>query len=230
MTRIPDHPLIDNIFWHALSGPQAVFAVGAGAARRYAPGFSPIAGFAEPQRPDLEALRPCCAAGEPFYTDGWSGPVPDGWKLDVESTMFKMLWIGELPAADEAPEALPLRPEHAGQALALAQLTRPGPFGLRTIGLGDYFGLFDGERLMAMAGERSFAGELREVSGICTHPDYQGRGLARRLTAKLVRRELLRGETPFLHVMRGNEGARALYRRMGFVDIRESVVRVVRCD
>ena len=73
-----------------------------------------------------------------------------------------------------------------------------------------------------------FSEATREVSGICTHPDAQGRGLARRLTAKLIRRQLLRGEMPFLHVMRANEGARALYRRMGFVDYRESVVRVIR--
>ena len=26
---------------------------------------------------------------------------------------------------------------------------------------------------------------LREISGVCTHPDYQGRGYARRLMTKL---------------------------------------------
>jgi predicted GNAT family acetyltransferase len=36
-----------------------------------------------------------------------------------------------------------------------------------------------------------------------------------------------RGETPFLHVMRDNVNARRLYRRMGFSDYRETVVRVV---
>jgi predicted GNAT family acetyltransferase len=111
--------------------------------------------------------------------------------------------------------------------LALAELTHPGPFGLRTLELGDYFGCFEGERLIAMAGERSCAAGLREVSGVCTHPDFQGRGLARRLTAKLIRRQMLRGETPFLHVMSANAAARELYRRMGFRDYRESVVRVI---
>ena len=156
--------------------------------------------------------------------------MPAGWLIELESTMFKMLWAGELPPVDPAPEALPLGPAHVEQVLELAALTRPGPFGPRTIELGDYFGVFDGARLLAMAGERAFAGNLREVSGICTQPQAQGRGLARRLTAKLIRRQLLRGETPFLHVMRSNEGARALYRRMGFVEVRESVVRVVRRD
>ena len=219
--------LLDNIFWHALSGAQARFAAGTAQARRYAPGFSPIVGFADAQRPDFDALAPFCSAQERFYCDGWSGAAARGWRIDLESTMLKMIWRGELPAEDAAPDAVPLRSQHVAQAVALAELTHPGPFGPRTIELGDYFGYFDGTRLIAMAGERACAETLREVSGICTHPDFQGRGLARRLTAKLIRRQMLRGETPFLHVMRDNSGARELYRRMGFVDYRETVVRVV---
>ena len=219
--------LLDNIFWHALTGPQAHWAVGSGGARRYAPGFSPIVGFANPQRPDLNALTPHCGPDEHFYCAGWSGPAPAGWVVEAETTMHKMVWAGETPSHNEAPDARPIGPEHLDQVLALAELTRPGPFGPRTIELGEYFGLFDGERLMAMAGERSFAETLREVSGVCTHPDVQGRGLARRLVLKLIARQLARGETPFLHVMSANTGALGLYQRMGFRTHREVVVRVI---
>jgi predicted GNAT family acetyltransferase len=78
-----------------------------------------------------------------------------------------------------------------------------------------------------MAGERLYAGTLREVSGVCTHPDFQGRGLARRLMIVLLRRQIARGEKPFLHVMRDNVGAHGLYQRMGFRDWRECAVRVL---
>jgi predicted GNAT family acetyltransferase len=78
-----------------------------------------------------------------------------------------------------------------------------------------------------MAGERLRAGTLAEISGVCTHPDFQGRGYARRLTAKLIRRQMLRNETPFLHVMRDNTAARQLYERMGFRYYKETVVRVI---
>ncbi len=222
--------LLDNITWHTLAGPHANYAAGAGDARRYAEGFSPILGFADARQPDFAAIAPFCEPGERFYCDGWSGAVPAGWRLDAESTMFKMIWDAKVPALDEAPEATPLGPNHVSQALELAALTRPGPFGPRTIELGEYFGCFDGRRLVAMAGERMYAGTLREISGVCTHPDFRGRGLARRLVLKLVRRQMRRAETPFLHVMRDNAGARRLYARMGFRDCRESVVRVVaRC-
>ena len=62
---------------------------------------------------------------------------------------------------------------------------------------------------------------------MCTHPDAQGRGYAKRLVLKVVRRQLQRGQLPFLHVMRANAVGHGLYARMGFRDYRESVVRVV---
>lgn len=221
------HPLLDNTFWHALSGDHREFSAGGEHARRYARGYSPIIAFADPRRPDFDALLPHCEIGEPLYCDSWSGAAPAGWRVDAETTMFRMVWDGATPAADPAPDAVALGPQHAAQALELATLTRPGPFGIRTIELGEYFGYVDGERLVAMAGERLSVAGLREVSGVCTHPDFQGRGLARKLAAKLIRRQALRGETAFLHVMRSNETAHRLYLRMGFRDHLESVVRVV---
>jgi len=219
--------VLDNIVWNALAGPQAIYATGAGGARRYAPGFSPIVGFADAQHPQLDALLPYCAAGEHFYCSGWSGQAPPQWQIEIEATMFLMAWNGETPSADEFPEAARLGPAHAAQAMELAALTRPGPFGPRTIELGDYLGVFAGERLIAMAGERMHAGAFRELSGVCTHPDFQGQGLARRLSNEVIRRQLQRGETPFLHVMSSNSGARRLYERMGFVNYKEPVVRVI---
>jgi len=219
--------LLDNIIWNSLTGPHSKFAAGTGDARRYAKGFSPIVGFRDAEQPDLAALAPFCEPGEHFYCDIWSGAAPDGWQIDNEARMFKMVWEGPEPVVDEAPDAIALRAEHAAQAVELATLTNPGPFGLRTIEMGEYFGYFDDSRLIAMAGERMAAGPLHEVSGICTHPEFRGRGLARRLTSKLVRRQMRRGETPFLHVMSANTGAQALYEKMGFRSYRETVVRVI---
>jgi predicted GNAT family acetyltransferase len=78
-----------------------------------------------------------------------------------------------------------------------------------------------------MAGERATAGLFREISGVCTHPDFQGRGLARRLMAKVIAQAVARGEIPFLHVMCHNEGAHRLYLNMGFRDYAVSVSNVV---
>ena len=217
---------LDDIVWRTLAGAHARFATGTGEARRYAPGFSRIVGFTNRAEPNLAALAPFCEHGEQFYCDGWSKPPPRGWRIELEDVMLKMIWDASIPA-DEAPDAIPLGVDHVEQALDLVARTHPGPFGPRTLELGDYFGCFDDGRLVAMAGERLSAPPLREISGVCTDPRYQGRGYARRLMTKLIRREILRAETPCLHVMRANETASRLYRRMGFRLHRESVVRVI---
>ena len=227
----PSLQALARIAWLSLTGPQAALSVGSADARRYAIGFSPIMAFADTARPNLAALAPFCEPGEHLYTAGWSGPAPAGWQIHAEATLVQMVWDRPAPAPDVAsdtdPPALRLGPEHVPQMLELVALTKPGPFGPRTIELGEYFGIFEGQRLVAMAGERMFADALREISGVCTHPEFQGRGLARRLMLGLLRREMARGETPFLHVMRDNRTARGVYQRMGFKDHQEQAIRVV---
>ena len=98
------NPLLDNIAWNTLSGPHAGFATGTDRARRYAPGFSPIVGFAE-RRAARSRRRstPFCAPGDHFYCMDWSGRAPAGWRIDLDSTMFRMVWQGALPDEDPAP-------------------------------------------------------------------------------------------------------------------------------
>ncbi|MEO6564948.1 MAG: GNAT family N-acetyltransferase [Casimicrobiaceae bacterium] len=219
--------LLDNVFWHSLNGVQARFSQGTDVARRYAVGFSPIVAFAEPRRPDFDALLPYCDVGDHFYCAGWSGPAPANWTIDAAASMFQMVWAGEAPPADDTLAMTPLEGRHAPQMVALATLVPPGPFGLRTVELGVYLGVFDGVQLVAMAGERSAAGALREVSGVCTHPDFQGRGYARALMLAVIRLQLARQQIPFLHVMENNVNAHRMYVRMGFRIHQSLAVRVV---
>jgi ribosomal protein S18 acetylase RimI-like enzyme len=216
-----------NIIWRCLNGSQRPLSAGTPRARRYARGFSPLIAFADPAQADFDALDPVCAPGERFYCSEWTGPAPAGWRIDREAPMLVMGWAGAPPEPDPRLGAVPLRAGHVPQMIALAELTRPGPFDTRTIEFGGYVGVFDGDRLVAMAGERMHDAHLREASGICTHPDHQGRGLAKRLSELVVRRILDRGETPFLHVVATNARAIALYERMGFHIGREVLLRVV---
>ncbi|HWS76749.1 MAG TPA: GNAT family N-acetyltransferase, partial [Thermomonas sp.] len=62
--------------------------------------------------------------------------------------------------------------------------------------LGRYFGMYVDGRLAAMIGERLGAPGFREMSAICTHPQFGGRGHARRLTAFLTNRNLQEGQRP----------------------------------
>ena len=108
--------ILDDIFWKAMSGRQARFAEGAGAARRYARGFSPIVSFEDRERPDWEALEPFCDAGERFYVDSWDGAAPPGWAIVVDKKMKRRVWTGGLPEEDPSLQARPLQPADAARA------------------------------------------------------------------------------------------------------------------
>lgn len=227
MNTLPDLRLLDTCVWQSLCGPHRAFSLGTSTARRFAPGFSPIIAFADPANPDWDALASICAPGEHFYCAAWQGVPPTGWSVDVDSAMSQLVWQGGMPETEANPGWVALDARSAPEMLDLATRLQPGPFGLRTIELGDYLGYFDHGRLVSMAGERFWAGSFREISAVCTDPAYQGRGLARRLMLELIRRHQQRGLTSFLHVMRDNLRARQMYERMGFVVYRELGVRVV---
>ena len=100
--------------------------------------------------------------------------------------------------------------------LELASLTNPGPFADRTSDLGEFWGVKDGDALVAMAGERMNQPGFIEVSGVCTHPDVRGRGFARALSATVAGRIRARGDVPYLHAYATNKAAIDLYESLGF--------------
>jgi predicted GNAT family acetyltransferase len=100
--------------------------------------------------------------------------------------------------------------------LELTAATEPGPFLPQTIQMGSYFGIraSDG-RLVAMAGERLQSTAFTEISAVCTHPEFRGRGYAQALTTFLAAQIQAAGKIPFLHVKSEN-GAKAVYEKIGF--------------
>lgn len=78
-----------------------------------------------------------------------------------------------------------------------------------------------------MAGERMKQEGFTELSGVCTHPDARGRGLARLLSAWVAARIATRGETPYLHAYASNAAAIELYRSLGFTLHREMHVAAI---
>jgi ribosomal protein S18 acetylase RimI-like enzyme len=53
---------------------------------------------------------------------------------------------------------------------------------------------------------------------LVVHPDYQGRGIGAWALKRVLRQAQARGKPLWLHTMRENHGARAFYRRHGFVE------------
>jgi predicted GNAT family acetyltransferase len=209
---------LNNPMWSCLETRHAHIARGGALARRYPTDISPLGGLPAAGAANVEALTTLVDVGDDVALVGPHQPVlADNWTTLYRSKVTQMLRETRSPLPEGDFDVVKLGPADVDEMLALVQLTKPGPFRRRTIELGTYIGIREGGRLVAMAGERTWIGEHREVSAICTHPEAQGRGYARALIGRVVNRMLHAGETPYLHVESGNVRAIELYLALGFV-------------
>lgn len=211
------HPL-DRPIWSALtSARQAPLAVGAGGALRLGPGYGVFAASIDQSPACVAAIA---ALDQPegvlATVEAEQAPVPPGLTVVKAAVLSQMVLVDLTPAKAREIAVELLTEADAPAMLALATLTEPGPFFDRTHQLGDFFGVKQDGRLLAMAGERLKPDGFTEVSGVCAHPDARGRGYAGALMRAVIERILARGETAFLHSYADNAGAIALYRSLGF--------------
>lgn len=217
--NVPDE--LANPIWNALRSRHRALAMSVGAVARYPAEVAPFLGVAGADAVIAEALETLVAPDETVYLLGVTPRVPEGWSLKPYAPLAQMQRTLPLDIVD-GPEVVALGENHRDAVLALTALVYPHYFRPRTMDLGRYFGILDcdrnGERrLAAMIGERLGTDAAVELSAICTHPDFLGRGYARRLVAFLVNDLLARGHVPFLHVSHENARALALYRQLGFI-------------
>lgn len=211
--------LLDNPIWHSLRTEHAALALGDGRARRYPSHIGPLSGVPAHGEENFAALG--ALAPEDVVVLFSVEPIcaPEGW---TELRRFEVVQMVRLdrPAAPEPAKfdkggMRRLTADDAPAMVALAELTEPGPFRLRTLELGGFYGIFEGERLVAMAGRRMHLPGLIEVSAVCTHPEARGRGYARLLMERVIAEIESEGKTAFLHSLEGNPAIR-IYERLGF--------------
>lgn len=211
------HPL-DRPVWASLTTHHAPLAQGDAPAKRFVRDVNIFASPRDDSPAALAALAALVGPGEtvlllqvPEIT------VPTGLAAAREAKGVQMVAPSGTPFEDAGDDIAPLGDPDAAEMLALAKLTEPGPFVSRTHIMGAFLGVRVGGRLAAMAGERMRFPGYTEVSGVCTHPDFRGRGFARRLSAVVAHRIQARGDQAFLHAWKSNRAAISLYESLGFV-------------
>jgi predicted GNAT family acetyltransferase len=208
--------MLDRPIWSALSTRHLHLSVGGALARRYAADVNLFASACDDTPAALAALTDLVQPGERiFLLQVPDIVVPSGLLPAKAAKGVQMVATRAMPAATD-DDIVELTDADAPEMLALATLTEPGPFLARTHTMGTFSGIRIGGRLAAMAGERFRFPGYTEVSGVCTHPDFRGRGFARRLSAVVASRIESRGERPFLHAWKTNRAAISLYGSLGF--------------
>ena len=208
--------LLDNPVWSALSTTHASFAEGDELAKRYPVDVAPFAATRDQSTESYDSLARLLGLGVTAALPLAAMPdLPAGWTVVRNVDSAQMVWNGSVPPpVKHTLEDLDV--SQIDEMVALVELTKPGPFFRRTPELGSYLGVREKGQLVAMAGERLRPLGYTEISAVCTHPEYRGRGYASSLVSMLIQRITKRDEIPFLHVRTENIGAIRVYEKLGF--------------
>jgi len=208
--------VLDRPVWHALNTRHAALAEGNAVAKRYAPDIHPFACSLDESPESLRGLAEIAAPGETLiFLQADEFVLPPGFSTKMTSFGVQMVAERPMPLIeDERIEKL--GEADAAEMLELATLTKPGPFTMKAQALGDFWGIKENGRLIAMAGERLKLDGLTELSGVATHPDFQKRGLGRLMTRYAAGKIFAKGEHAFLHTYATNAVAISLYEQLGF--------------
>jgi len=208
------HPL-DNPVWASLHSDHAALALTAGKVARYPSEIAPFVATGDRDAAagvDAESL---VGEGELVCFVGLAPPLSAAWRVEQSVPIAQMTCATRLEVA-AGPAVTELSDAHLDDVLALTARVYPHYFRAQTPRMGRYIGIYDGSRLAAMAGERMRFSGHQEISAVCTHPDYLGRGYAQRLVAILTNDILASGRLAFLHVSHDNLRAKRLYERLGY--------------
>jgi GNAT superfamily N-acetyltransferase len=228
--------LFDNPVWNALTTGNSDLASGNDQVKFFPAEVGPFVGLKEINEPCFNALFELTPAHRVIaIVTREKIQIPDRWKIILNTPLYQMIAPATAPSAAPARpdparapyKILPLHPQHIPRMLSLTKLTNPGPFFSRTIEFGNYHGIFDGDQLIAMAGQRMHIGDCIEVSAVCTHPDHLGHGYATALMLHVANLIRVQNAIPFLHVRTDNANAIKLYQALGFSIHQEVTINIL---
>ena len=213
--------LLYNPVYNALLSGDARLCVGEGMVKYFDEQVSPFAGFPQDYDKGFDDLYDLLPAGRKIlYATPQKIQEPEGWQIAAAMEGLQFVFAEGTKLVDPSIMPVPLSNNNIKEMVELATLTKPGPFGERTIEFGYYHGIFENNQLVAMTGQRLHVENYTEISAVCTHPNHLGKGYAAALMLHQLNLIRTRGQQAFLHVRKDNSRAIALYERLGFKDKR----------
>lgn len=205
---------LDNPVWYSVSETHKDFVIDFGTIKFYHPDYCPFGGFVAFDNME-KSISEYSKLASNFFIIGQKPNVPHSLKLNNELICLQMI-IHDRIEGNIDDEIVKLEEKHLEDLLELVKIVYPEYFKKKTAELGNYYGIYKNNQLVAVTGERMQMDEYTEVSAVITHPEHTGKGYAKQLVTHTANAIFAKNKTPFLHVAESNVGAIKLYEKLGF--------------
>ena len=210
------YELLDNPIWNALQTKHQAYATGTPVIKRYPREMLPFLACQNPAASKLNDIEPWLATDEKLFIVGEIPPLPSNWMLTKQLDCVQMVCEDQKNIFRQDVHITRISGTENDELIQLIDMVQPGYFFKDTILSGRYFGIKEEKKLVAVAGERLRIPGFTEISAVCTHPSFRGKGYAQMLVTHLIRLNHQEGTIPFLHVLENNTLAINIYTLLGF--------------
>lgn len=205
---------LDNPVWYSLSETHKKFAIVYKHLKFYTPDHCPFGAF-DVDGDMFAEIDEYAKLTDNFFIVGKKPSFSNKTVLKNELGCLQMVVENKIDVNSTAT-IIRLNDEFNDQLFDLVNLVQPGYFKRGTVTMGDYYGIFQNDMLVAASGERMKMNDFTEVSAVVTHSLHTGKGYAKQLVAFTVNNIFDQGKIPFLHVAENNVAAIQLYQTLGF--------------
>ncbi|UAM98653.1 GNAT family N-acetyltransferase [Polaribacter litorisediminis] len=207
---------LKNPVWHSLNETHKKFAIMLDGVQFYNPEINNFGAFLETDK-TIKALNKYTEKTERFFlVSEDQTPIIDDNKIVLEKKINGcQMVLDNLTDVEITEEIILLTQKNMDEVYDLIWLVMPGFYQKRGFEMGNFYGIFKNNKLIAISGQRMQTDDFIEVSSVVTHPNYTRRGFAKQLIQHTTKEILKENKLPILHTNKGNP-AIELYEKLGY--------------
>ena len=206
---------LDNPVWYSLNEVHKELSLNYNELLFYKPEYCPFGGFTN-RSSNQKGIKEYSLLTDNFYVVGDKPDFPDNVKLKNELVCNQMV-LNQPFNFISTETIIELKTvKQKEEFFKLVNLVQPGYFKIKSSDLGNYYGIYKNNNLVAVTGERMKMDTYTEVSAVVTHPEHTGKGYAKQLLKHATNKIFQENKIPYLHVAESNIGAIKLYEKLGF--------------
>ena len=207
---------LKNPVWYSLNETHKKYAIQFEGVQFYNPGINIFGAFFDANKTTEASNKYSVLTKKFFFVSEDQTPLFDDHKIILEKKINGcQMVLDKIVDVEITEEIVLLTQENMDEVYDLIWLVMPGFYQKKGFEMGNFYGIFKDNKLIAISGQRMQTDSFIEISSVVTHPDYTRKGFAKQLIYHTIKEILKQNKLPILHTNKGNP-AIGLYENLGF--------------